>query len=383
MMGENTYLTDEHRSFRELVRRFVSAEAAPHIEEWEAAGRIPRAFYRQAGELGLLGIGHPVEYGGTPGTDVFHLLTLTEELVTAGRSGGLAAALITTYIATPHIRDLGTPEQKERLLPRVIAGEWVAALAVTEPDTGSDVAAIRTRAVRCGDAYVVNGAKTFISCGGEADYVTTAVRTGQPGNRGVSLLVIPTDTAGFSVSRRLDKMGWRSCDTAELVFQDCEVPVANLLGRENEGFAAIMVNFQTERLMLATMAWAAAALALDEAIAYARTRTAFGGPLRDKQVIRHKLAEMATRVDAAREYVWRVAENLRRGVECSAQVAMAKNFAYEAASAVIDEAVQIHGGMGFMTGTVVERLYRDNRVLGIGGGTKEIMNEIIARRMEF
>jgi acyl-CoA dehydrogenase len=381
MSTDDVYFTDEHRAFRETVRRFVRAEMAPHVDTWEAANGFPRDLYRKCGALGLLGLGHPEEYGGSPNADIFHLLILTEELVIGGLCGGLAATLMTTYIATPPIRNLGTPEQKRRLLPKVIGGEWVAALGITEPGAGSDVAAIRTRAQRTGDCYVVNGSKTFITCATEADYVTTAVRTGSDGHRGISLLVIPADTPGFSVVRKLDKMGWRCSDTAELAFEDCRVPATNLLGRENEGFKAIMANFQTERLMLATMAAASAELALQQAVAHAKTRQAFGGPLSDKQVIQHKLASMATQVDVAREYVRRVAYRFKHGDDCTTEVSMAKNFAYDVAARVIDDAVQIHGGSGFMTGTVVERLYRDNRVLGIGGGAKEIMNEIIAKRM--
>jgi acyl-CoA dehydrogenase len=381
MSSDDVYFTDEHRAFREMVRRFVRAEMAPHVDAWEAANGFPRDLYRKCGALGLLGLGHAEEYGGSPNADIFHLLTLAEEMVIEGLCGGLAATLMTAYIATPPIRNLGTPEQKLRFLPKVISGEWVAALGITEPGAGSDVAGIRTRAVRDGDFYVVNGAKTFITCATEANYVTTAVRTGANGHRGISLLVIPTDTPGFSVVRKLDKMGWRCSDTAELAFEDCRVPAANLLGRENEGFKAIMANFQTERLMLATMAWASAELALQQAVEYAKTRQAFGGPLSEKQVIQHKLAAMATQVDVAREYVRRVAYRFKHGDDCTTEVSMAKNVAYDVAAHVIDDAVQIHGGSGFMTGTVVERLYRDNRVLGIGGGTKEIMNEIIARRM--
>jgi acyl-CoA dehydrogenase len=381
MPTDDIYFSDEHHAFREMVRRFVRSEMAPHVDAWEAAGGFPRVLYRKCGALGLLGLGHDGAYGGTPSADIFHLLILAEEMVISGLCGGLAATLMTTYIATPPIRNLGTSEQKQRFLPKVISGEWVAALGITEPDAGSDVAGLRTHAVRSGDFYVVDGAKTFITCGTEADYVTTAVRTGGEGHRGISLLVIPTDTPGFAVTRKLEKMGWRCSDTAELSFQDCRVPATNLLGRENEGFKAIMGNFQTERLMLATMAWASAQLALEQAVDYAKTRRAFGAPLSAKQVIQHKLAAMATQVDVAREYVRRVAYRFKHGDDCTSEVSMAKNFAYDVAAAVIDEAVQIHGGLGFMTGTVVERLYRDNRVLGIGGGTKEIMNEVIARRM--
>lgn len=375
------YFTAEHDAFRQTVRRFIAAEMTPHVDLWEEQRGFPRSLYRRCGEMGFFGLMHDEEYGGIPGTDIFHLFVLVEELVITGLCQGLAATLMTAYIATPPIENFGTPEQKRRFLPKVISGEWVASLGITEPDAGSDVAGIRTRAVRRGDTYVVNGSKTFITCGSEADYVTTAVRTGGEGHDGISLLIIPTRAPGFSVTRRLDKMGWRCSDTAELSFHDCEVPAANLLGGENEGFRLIMANFQTERLMLATMATAAAELALRESIAYARTRRAFGGPLSDKQVIRHKLAEMATQVDVAREYVRRVAYRFQEGEECVAEVSMAKNVAYAAARQVLDEAVQIHGGSGFMTGTVVERLYRDNRVLGIGGGSNEIMNEIIAKRV--
>jgi len=381
MSTDDVYFTSEHHAFREMVRRFVRTEMTPNIDAWEAANGFPRDLYRKCGTLGLLGLGHAEEYGGSPNADIFHLLILGEEMVISGLCGGLAATLMTTYIATPPIRNLGTPAQKQRFLPKVISGEWVAALGITEPGAGSDVAGIRTRAQRNGDFYVVNGSKTFITCATEANYVTTAVRTGPEGHRGISLLVIPTETPGFSVVRKLDKMGWRCSDTAELVFEDCRVPAANLLGRENEGFKAIMSNFQTERLMLAMMAAASAELALQQAVDYAKTRHAFGGPLSDKQVIQHKLAMMATQVDVAREYVRRVAYRFKHGDDCTMEVSMAKNFAYDAAAQVIDDAVQIHGGSGFMTGTVVERLYRDNRVLGIGGGAKEIMNEIIARRM--
>jgi acyl-CoA dehydrogenase len=381
MSTDDVYFTDEHRAFREMVRRFVRAEMAPYVDTWEAANGFPRNLYRKCGALGLLGLGHAEEYGGSPSADIFHLLILTEELVISGLCGGLAATLMTAYIATPPIRHLGTPEQQRHFLPKTISGEWVAALGITEPGAGSDVAGIRTRAARDGDFYVVNGAKTFITCATEANYVTTAVRTGADGHRGISLLVVPTETPGFSVVRKLDKMGWRCSDTAELSFEECRVPVTNLLGRANEGFKAIMANFQTERLMLATMASASAELALQQAVEYAKTRHAFGGPLSDKQVIQHKLASMATQVDVAREYVRRVAYRFKHGDDCTTEVSMAKNFAYEVAAHVIDDAVQIHGGSGFMTGTVVERLYRDNRVLGIGGGAMEIMNEIIAKRM--
>ena len=297
-------------------------------------------------------------------------------------SGGFAASIGSLDIGLPPVWRMGSPELQKRIVPAVLAGEKIAALAITEPGGGSDVANLRTRAVRDGDHYVVNGSKTFITSGTRADYVTVAVRTGEAGYAGVSLLLIEKGTPGFSVGRDLKKMGWWASDTAELFFSDCRVPVGNLIGPENSGFLTIMLNFQTERLALAVMAYMTAQIALEACLDYVKTRVTFGKPLSKHQVIRHKLAEMATKVEIAREYTLHCATRMARGEQILKEVSMAKNFATETSDAVTYEAVQIFGGMGFMRESVVERLYRDNRILSIGGGTHEIMNEIIAKQLD-
>jgi acyl-CoA dehydrogenase len=274
---------------------------------------------------------------------------------------------------------VGTEEQKQRLVPPVIRGDHIAALAITEPGGGSDVASLSTRAVREGDHYVVNGAKTFITSGTRADFVVTAVRTGGPGHGGISLLVIERGSPGFSASKKLAKMGWWASDTAELTFEDCRVPVANRLGDEGAGFLPIMMNFAVERLLLAQSCVSIAELAYRESIAYARARRAFGKPITGFQVIRHKLADMASRIAAARALTTEALLRHQRGEAVTGLAAMAKNTATDACSWVVDQAVQIHGGYGYMREYVVERLYRDARLYPIGGGTREIMNEIICK----
>ncbi|MEW6261571.1 MAG: acyl-CoA dehydrogenase family protein [Thermodesulfobacteriota bacterium] len=378
-MGSVDYFDESHRILRQTLAKFVEKEIKPHVEEWEEAGGFPRELYRRAGEVGLLGVGYPEEYGGSGG-DVFHMIVAIEELIRCG-SGGVAAGLGTHGIAIPPILAMGTEEQKKRFVPPVLSGEKVAALGITEPGAGSDVASIRTRAVRDGDGYVVNGSKTFISSGARADIVTLAVRTGGPGPHGVSLLVVETDTPGFVVSRQLKKMGWWASDTAELAFEDMRVPEANLLGQEGQGFYGIMHNFQMERLTLAVMSNVTAELALQESIKYAKAREAFGRTLAGFQVIRHKLVEMAMLVDVAREYAYRVAAKVNAGLDAVTEVSMAKIFSADACAKVCDAAVQIHGGYGFMREYLVERLYRDSRILSIGGGTSEIMKEVISKRM--
>nr|WP_211300756.1 acyl-CoA dehydrogenase family protein [Simplicispira suum] len=365
---------------RDTMRRFVNEAVKPHIDAWEEAGAFPREVYQQAGSLGLLGIGHPTEFGGAGEQDVFLKVAASEELMRSG-SGGFVASLGSLDIGLPPVWRVGSEALKARVVPQVIAGEKIIALAITEPSGGSDVANLKTRAVRDGDHYVVNGSKTFITSGARADYYTVAVRTGEAGFGGVSLLLIEKDTPGFTVGRNLKKMGWWASDTAELFFQDCCVPADNLLGPENSGFFTIMANFQAERLSLAVMAYMTAQLALEQCLAYVKERVTFGKPLSKHQVIRHKLAEMATQVDVAREYAYRCAARMQAGDSAIAEVSMAKNFATSVSSMVTDEAVQIFGGMGFMRESLVERLYRDNRILSIGGGTHEIMNEIIGKQL--
>jgi acyl-CoA dehydrogenase len=371
--------TDEHAALREQVRRFAAREIAPHALAWEEAGGIPRELYKKTADAGILGVGFPEALGGAGG-DLTHGLVAGEELILAGKSVGCAVSLLGSLgIALPPIVKLGTPAQKERFVRPVLRGEMIAALAITEPGAGSDVASIATRAERRGDCYIVNGSKTFITSGTRAGIVTTAVRTGDAGRGGLSLLVIETDTAGFRVAGKLNKMGWCASDTAELVFEDCHVPAGNLIGEENQGFLAIMMNFVHERLALAGQAIAIAELAHQEAIAYAKQRRAFGSALTGFQVTRHKLADMAVRIAAARALTGEVAQRDGRGERVAALAAMAKNAATDACSWVVDQAVQIHGGYGYMREYVVERLYRDARLYPIGGGTREIMNEIIAK----
>lgn len=378
-----TYLfeTEEHAALREQVRRFAVREVAPNADAWEEAEEFPRALYTRAAEAGILGVGYPEAHGGGGG-DLSHAVVACDEMILAGRSVGTSVGLGSHAIAIPPILRAGTEAQKRRFVDPVMRGEKISALAITEPGGGSDVASLRTRAVRDGDHYVVDGAKTFITSGVRADQVTVAVRTGGPGHGGVSLLVIERGTPGFGVGRKLKKMGWWASDTAELVFENCRVPAENLLGVEDAGFLIIMQNFAIERVLLAAQCVSIATLAYRESIAYAKERHAFGKALSGFQVTRHKLADMATRIAAVRALTGEVVSRcVREGDDPSLAglAAMAKNAATDACSAVCDEAVQIHGGYGYMREYLVERLYRDARLYPIGGGTREIMNEIISK----
>lgn len=378
-MSYQHYFQAEHDQIRQITRRFVEREMMPFVDEWEEAGSFPRELYQKAARVGILGMGYPEELGGTPG-DLFMQVAVWEELMRPG-SGGLSAGLGSLHIALPPILALGSPEQQERFMRPVLAGERVAALAVTEPGGGSDVAGLGTTAVRDGDHYIVNGSKTFITSGCRADLVTTAVRTGGPGSHGVSLLVIEADTPGFSRSQPLKKMGWWASDTAQLFFADCRVPVGNLIGPENMGFYAIMANFQKERLQMSVVANMTAELALVACLEYVQQREAFGRPIAGFQVIRHKLVDMATELEVSREFTYRVAAKMNDGVDQVKEVSMAKLFATKMCDMVTYEAVQIFGGYGYMREYLVERLYRDSRILSIGGGTTEIMKEIVAKRI--
>jgi acyl-CoA dehydrogenase len=362
------------------VRRFVEREVVPGLTDWERAGEVPRALHESAGAAGLLGIGYAEAVGGSGG-DLLDVVVLTEELIQAGGSSGLIAALLTHGIAVPHMVASADPGLIERFVRPTLAGQRIGALAVTEPDGGSDVAALRTTARRDGDSYLVTGTKTFITSGARADFVTTAVRTGGAGHTGVSLLVIERGTPGFTVVRRLQKLGWHCSDTAELSFVDCPVPAANLIGTEGTGFVQIMRQFQNERLSLAVQAYATAARCLELTMSWVRQRTAFGQTLAHRQIVRHRLAEMARLTDVARTYTRAVAVRLANGEDVVTEVSMAKNTAVAACAEVVDGAVQLHGGFGYLRDAEVERHYRDSRIFGIGGGTTEIMNEIIADRL--
>ncbi|WP_033438198.1 acyl-CoA dehydrogenase family protein [Saccharothrix sp. NRRL B-16314] len=373
--------TPERRDLRATVRKFTEQEIVPHLSDWERAGELPRELHRTAAKIGLLGIGFPGHLGGAG--DLLDTVVVTEELIQAGGSSGLVAGLLTHGIALPHIVDSGNEDLIDRFVRPTLDGELIGSLGITEPGGGSDVAALRTTARREGDHYVVNGSKAFITSGDRADFVTTAVRTGGPGYGGVSLLVIEKGTPGFTVDRRLEKMGWHCSDTADLSFADARVPVANLVGEENAGFALVMRQFQVERISLAVQAYATAQRCLDLTVAYTRERETFGKPLIARQVVSHRLVEMAQRIDLVRTYTREVAAQAAQGQEVVAQVCFAKNAAVEACSFVVDAAVQLHGGAGYLRDAEVERHYRDARILGIGGGATEVMTELAARRLGF
>ncbi|MFJ2494252.1 acyl-CoA dehydrogenase family protein [Pseudomonas iridis] len=374
------YFDPSHQMVRDSVRRFVEREVLPDIDAWEEAESFPRELYLKAGAAGILGIGYPEALGGSHEGDLFAKVAASEELMRCG-SGGLVAGLGSLDIGLPPIVKWARPEVRDRVVPQVLSGHKISALAVTEPGGGSDVANLQTRAVRDGDFYRVSGSKTFITSGVRADFYTVAVRTGAPGFGGISLLLIEKGTPGFTVGRQLKKMGWWASDTAELFFDDCRVPVGNLIGAENMGFACIMGNFQSERLALALMANMTAQLALEESLKWARGREAFGKPIGKFQVIKHRLAEMATALEVSREFTYRQAAKMAAGQSVIKEISMAKNFATDTSDRITAEAVQILGGLGYMRESLVERLYRDNRILSIGGGTREVMNEIIAKQM--
>ena len=380
--GHDPLDTPERRALREAVRRFVDSDVLPELDQWEREGELPRKLHRAAGELGLLGVAFPESVGGGGG-DFLDALTVTEEIHSAGGSGGLVASLLTCGIAVPHIADGGDHQQIERWVRPTLAGDKIGSLAVTEPDGGSDVASVRTTARRDGDDYVVNGAKTYITSGCRADFVTTVVRTGEPGAHGISLLVVEAGTPGFTVTRKLEKMGWNCSDTAELSFTDVRVPASNLVGAENTGFAQVATHFVTERLSLAVQAYATAQRALDLALRWCRMRESFDRPLISRQLVQHKLVEMTQRVDVARTYVRHIAQRHVAGEDVIAEACLAKNSAVEAAEWVVNEAVQLHGGLGYMRESEVERHYRDVRILGIGGGTNEILAGLAAKLLGY
>lgn len=372
--------TPERLALRALARDVVAKEVAPHVDDWERAGELPRSLHKAFAAAGLLGIAFPEEVGGQGG-DAVDAAVVTEELLLGGASGGTVASLLTHGIACPHIAFAGSADLIDRYVRPTLAGDLIGALAITEPSGGSDVAGLTTTARREGDVYVVNGAKTYITSGIRADFVTTAVRTGGPGHQGISLLVIDKGLPGFAVSKPLDKMGWRASDTAELSFSDVRVPVTQLVGAEGDGFLLIMRQFQTERLALATQAWALAQRALDLTVQWVRDRETFGRPLASRQVVRHKVAEMARQVWVARTTTRAAYDAWLDTGDAVTEVSMAKNTACAVADHVVDEAVQLFGGLGYMRESEVERCYRDSRILRIGGGTDEIMNEVIAKRI--
>jgi acyl-CoA dehydrogenase len=372
----------EQLALQDSTREFVRREVEPHLQGWEDTGEIPRSLHLAAAGAGLLGVSFPEEVGGQGGS-LLDSVALQEAFFEAGGSSGLAAGLFTGGIALPHMAAHGTREQIDAFVRPTLAGEKIGALAVTEPGGGSDVAGIRTTAVRDGDGYVVNGSKTFITSGVRADFITTAVRTGGPGHAGVSLLVVEKGTPGFTVGRELAKMGWHCSDTAELSFVDARVPATNLVGEENSGFYLIAEQFVVERIALAVHAYGIAARSLALTAAYCQERDTFGKPLIARQVVQHKLVDMHRRVESARVYTRHVAQRHVAGDNVIADACLAKQTAVEACDHVVDQAVQLHGGTGYMHGSEVERHYRDARILGIGGGATEVLTDLSARLLGY
>src|ERR1700758_532236 len=379
----NIWTTPEREQLRKTVRSFAEREILPNIDEWERTGDLPRACHRPAGAAGLLGANFPeaVEGGGGDGADA---VIICEELHQAGAPGGVFASLFTCGIAVPHMIASGDARLIDTFVRPTLAGEKIGALAITEPGGGSDVGHLRTAAALDGDHYVINGAKTYITSGVRADYVVTAARTGGPGAAGVSLIVVEKGMPGFEVTRKLDKMGWRSSDTAELSYTDVRVPKANLVGAKDTGFAQIAQAFVSERIAMATQAYSSAQRCLDITAQWCRDRETFGRPLISRQSVQNTLAEMARRIDVARVYSRHVVERQLAGeTDLIAQVCFAKNTAVKAGEWVAHQAGQLFGGMGYMAESEVERQYRDIRILGIGGGTTEILTGLAAKRLGF
>jgi acyl-CoA dehydrogenase len=376
------YFTEEHEALRDQVRRFVEAEIKPHALKWEEDGFVPREVLRKMGALGFFGIRYPAEYGGSE-MDTLATVVLAEELGRSTFSGVAITALVHTDMASVHIANAGSKAQRDKYLPAIIAGEKIVAVAVTEPDAGSDVKGIRTTARREGDHYILNGAKMFITNGVHADLYCVAAKTDPAAkpSQSVSIFLVEKGTPGFTVSRALDKHGWRSSDTAELSFVDCRVPAENLLGQEGRGFYAIMSNFQNERTVIGAMAIGESQAAIDLTLDYVKTRKAFGAPLWEKQAIRQRLAELAGKVEAGRQLVYHAAWLDAQGFDATREVSMVKAYCGELVNEVMYDCLQFHGGMGYMRESAIERMTRDARVQSIGGGATEVMLEEVAKRL--
>jgi len=370
--------TTEHDLFRKSVRDWVERELAPHALEWDEAGIFPREVFTQAGELGFLAAGYPEAVGG-PGDDYWSVVVFAEELVRSRNSGVNMALLVQAQMATPIINEIGTDEQKREFLVPALQGQRIAALGISEPDAGSDVASIKTTARRVGDDYLINGAKMWITNGTRADFITLAVRTGEAGYGGISLVTFPTDVKGFSVSRKLQKIGNLASDTALLFFEDCRIPARYVLGEENQGFYHVMTNFQGERLVASIGAVSGMEKLIHDALRYGNERSAFGKPLIKMQVWKHKLVEHLTAIEAAKWLTYRACDLFARKEPAVKEISMAKLFAGDLIQRVVYDCQQLHGGMGYVVETDVARAFRDVRLLTIGGGASEIMKEIIAK----
>ena len=370
--------TPEHDLFRRNLRAYVEKELQPHALEWDEAGIFPREVFTGMAEIGALGINYPESVGGSGG-DYWYVVVLAEELVHSRNAGVNMALLVQSQMATPIINEIGTDEQKKEFLAPALAGEKIAALGISEPDAGSDVAHLKTTARRVGDEYVINGAKMWITNGTRADFITLAVRTGGPGYGGISLVTFPTDVKGFSVSKKLDKVGNLASDTALLFFEDCRIPARYLLGEEDQGFYHVMTNFQGERLVAAIGAVSGMQQLVEDSLRYGNERSAFDKPLVKFQVWRHKFVEHLTGIEAARWLTYRACDLFNRKEAAVKEISMAKLFAGDLMQKVVYDCQQFHGGMGYVVETPVARAFRDARLLTIGGGTSEIMKEIISK----
>ena len=372
------HFTEEHDMFRKTVRQYVEQKLRPHADEWEAAGIFPREVFKEMGDLGFLAIRVPEAHGGS-GLDYWYTVAFIEELTRSTMSGMNMGLMVQTDMATPIIWEIGDDYHKTTFGEPAARGDAIAALAVTEPDAGSDVAGLRTTARRDGDDFVINGSKTFITNGTRADFLTLAVRTGDEGFGGISLVLFPTDTKGYTVGRALRKVGNHSSDTAELFFEDCRIPVKNLLGEENQGFYYIMRNFQGERLAAAIIAVAGAQRIVDDAIEYGMERKVFGRPIVKFQVWKHKLVEHLTAIEAARRLAYHASDLFNRGQEATKEITMAKLFAGDLVQRVVYDCQQLYGGWGYIEDYPIARAFRDVRIVTIGGGTSEVMKEILTK----
>jgi citronellyl-CoA dehydrogenase len=373
------FFTKDHELFRQQVRNFVQNEMSPYVDQWEEEGLFPRELFRRMGELGFLGIRYAEEHGGS-GADYWYTVAFAEELARSGSAGTNMGIMVQTDMATPVIGDLGTKEQIAEFLTPAIKGEKIAALGVSEPGAGSDVAGIRTTARRVGDEFVINGAKTYITNGTRADFITLLVKTNpEAGHAGISIVLFPTDTKGFSIGKKLKKIGNLASDTAELHFDDCRVPVRNLLGEEGHGFYYLMQNFQGERLIASIAAVSGAQHAWERTLKYMNERHAFGKPISKFQIWRHEWVDWLTQIEAGRRLSYHAADLYNRKESCVREISMAKLFCGELLNKVVDRSLQAHGGMGYMEETWVARAWRDARLITIGGGTSEVMKEIISK----
>lgn len=381
MLNRSIYLTDEIKAFQEQTVTFIENEVKPNAEKWELDGKVPREVLRQMGSIGFFGLQYPEQYGGID-TGAVATAAFAEAMGTSTFAGFAITVLVHTDMASPHLFNQGTDAQKERFARKIIAGETITGVAITEPDAGSDVAGLRTTAVRDGDGWRINGSKMFITNGVYGDLFMVAARTNPElsGAHGISMFMVESGTPGFTVGRKLEKMGWRCSDTAELIFQDCWVPDENMLGDKDKGFYAVMDNFQNERLVIGAMTVGEAQTALDLTYAHTQHRTAFGAPLFEKQAIRQRLAMLQARVDAARQLVYHTAWLVDQGEKPVREVSEIKALCGELVNDVMYDCLQFHGGMGFIQETAIERMYRDARVQAIGGGATEVMLEEVAKR---